>query len=222
VAADDLREILSHRSSIDPSAPFHIHVAEQPAEVEACVAHYGMRPVEWLLDTATPDEAWCLIHATHVDSEELRRLAATDAVVGLCPTTEADLGDGVFPLPEFLRLGGRFAIGSDANVSVSPLEEIRLLEYVQRLVAGRRNVDGVTGDPGAATRRYLHALDGGRRAAGQRTGRLEPGFSADLVVLDSSHELLRERSADEQLQACVFSADASAVGEVAIAGRFPG
>ncbi|HSR43385.1 MAG TPA: formimidoylglutamate deiminase, partial [Longimicrobiales bacterium] len=125
---------------LDPTMPIHIHVAEQEREVEACLAWSGARPVAWLLDHAPVSRGWCLVHCTHLSDAEVERLAASGAVVGLCPTTEANLGDGIFPLADFLGSGGRFGIGSDSHVSVSPVEELRWLEYAQRLLRRERNV----------------------------------------------------------------------------------
>lgn len=165
-----------------PAGPVHIHAAEQVAEVEACVAGLGARPVAWLLDRAGVDGRWCLIHATHIDSAEIVGLARSGAVVGLCPLTEADLGDGIFPGPAFLAAGGRFAIGSDSLIRIDAVEELRQFDTSQRLRDQRRVVLSPEGSAGAALMR--RAWDGGRRASGQATGRFETGARADIVVLD--------------------------------------
>jgi formimidoylglutamate deiminase len=219
VDESELTEMLSHRSSHAPDAPVHVHIAEQRREVEACLAYTGSRPVDWLLDHADVDDAWCLIHATHTHETELKRVAGSGAVVGLCPTTEADLGDGFFDLVAYLGLGGRFGVGSDSNVSVSPFEEIRLIEYVHRLRRQSRNIDGITAGTGAGTRRYLQALDGGRRASGRTVGALALGHQADFLVLDPSHPLLVDRSPDEQLNAMVFSGSVAMISGVHVAGK---
>ncbi|MEE8499088.1 MAG: formimidoylglutamate deiminase, partial [Kiloniellales bacterium] len=140
VTHETLVAALEGLDALDARAPIHIHIAEQRGEVRDCIEWSGLRPVEWLLENAAPDPRWCLVHATHVTEEEARRLAASGAVVGLCPTTEANLGDGVFPAPAYLAAGGAFGIGSDSHVSVSPIEELRWLEYGQRLSLGRRNL----------------------------------------------------------------------------------
>ena len=130
-----------------PGMPVHMHVAEQEREVTECLDRRGARPVEWLLDSAPVDERWCLVHATHISRAEIAAVAGCGAVAGLCPTTEANLGDGLFPLGAFARAGGRFAIGTDSHVSRSPVEELRLLEYGQRLVTkSRAGLGGGVGD----------------------------------------------------------------------------
>lgn len=165
--------------------PVHIHVAEQVKEVEDCLAWSGQRPVEWLLNHAPVDHRWCLIHATHMTEAETRAMAARGAVAGLCPITEANLGDGVFEAPAFLAAGGRFGIGSDSNVLVSLPEELRTLEYSQRLLRRARNVIAAPGAP-TGDRLFSEALTGGAQALGTEAG-IAPGMQADLVSLDLSH-----------------------------------
>ncbi|MES5098553.1 formimidoylglutamate deiminase [Agrobacterium sp. BA1120] len=162
----------------------HIHVAEQVKEVEDCVAWSGARPVEWLFDHAAVDDRWCLIHATHMTADETRRMARSGAVAGLCPITEANLGDGVFPAPSFLEDGGRYGIGSDSNILISAPEELRMLEYSQRLALRARNV---VADAGGSTGRKLfeQALLGGNAALQSKCGLVEGG-AADMVALDTS------------------------------------
>jgi formimidoylglutamate deiminase len=161
--------------------PLHIHIAEQIAEVEACLAWSGARPVEWLLDHADVGPRWSLIHATHMTAEETRRLAASGAVAGLCPITEANLGDGIFNAPDFVGRGGRFGIGTDSNVQISLADELRLLEYGQRLFHRARNVFG---EPSGSTGRALFdgAQRGGELALGRASG-LCAGADADIVTL---------------------------------------
>lgn len=164
--------------------PVHIHVAEQVKEVEDCVAWSGARPVEWLLDNAPVDERWCLIHATHMTEVETRNVAGRGAVAGLCPLTEANLGDGVFNAPLFLSEGGRFGIGSDSNIRISVADELCQLEYSQRLHLKARNV---IAEPSGSTARRLFdgAVEGGGAALGAPVG-LMVGGAADLVSLDVS------------------------------------
>ncbi|MFC5386614.1 formimidoylglutamate deiminase [Aquamicrobium segne] len=164
--------------------PVHIHVAEQAREVEDCIAWSGKRPVEWLLDHMELDERWCLIHATHMTEDETVRMAKSGAVAGLCPITEANLGDGVFEAPGFLGSGGRFGIGSDSNILISLEEELRTLEYSQRLLRRSRNV---VADPGQSTglNLYSRALNGGAQALGAVSS-IGAGRPADLVSLDLS------------------------------------
>ncbi|MCO5144980.1 MAG: formimidoylglutamate deiminase [Aquamicrobium sp.] len=162
--------------------PVHIHVAEQVKEVEDCIAWSGRRPVEWLLDTMPLDDRWCLIHATQMTPDETVQMAESGAVAGLCPITEANLGDGVFEAPAFLAAGGRFGVGSDSNILVSPAEELRTLEYSQRLLRRSRNVVAA---PGQSTglNLYEQALTGGALALGAASG-IEAGRPADLLALD--------------------------------------
>ena len=210
----------------DPTAPIHIHIAEQTKEVEDCLAWSGQRPVEWLLAHQPVDQHWCLVHATHMSERETHDLAASGAVAGLCPTTEANLGDGFFPAEAFFAAQGRFGIGSDSHISVSPIEELRWLEYGQRLVTRRRNVllprDGSGrnrsgGHVGAAL--YRAALEGGALAAGRPLGRIAPGARADLVVLDPEAPVLLGRSGDTLLDALVFAGNQNPVRDVFVGGR---
>ncbi len=213
-------------------SPVHVHVAEQSAEVRECVARRGARPVEWLLERAAVDERWCLVHATHASEDEVARAAATGAVVGLCPTTEANLGDGLFRLPALAAAGGRFGIGTDSHVSRSPVEELRLLEYGQRLVARRRR--GLLGDgerspgerrwtgvrSGAGGAALTEAWRGGARALAWNAGAVEVGRRADLVVLDADHPTLLGREGSAVLDSWVFSGAENPVKDVMVAGRW--
>jgi formiminoglutamate deiminase len=178
VTPDELSALLA----MAPDGPVHIHVAEQMPEVEASLAWSGKRPVQWLLDSAPIDARWCLVHATHVDAAELAGIAASGAVVGLCPVTEANLGDGLFPVGAFLDAGGRFGVGSDSNVRIDAAEELRLLEYGQRLVLRQRNV---LARDGLSTGRTLfaRALEGGAQALGAKPATLVEGAPADIVAL---------------------------------------
>ncbi|NYT32260.1 formimidoylglutamate deiminase [Rhizobium sp. WYCCWR 11128] len=164
--------------------PIHIHVAEQVKEVEDCIAWSGARPVQWLLDHAPVDERWCLIHATHMTEDETRRMAKSGAIAGLCPITEANLGDGAFAAPLFLEEGGRYGIGSDSNVLISVPEELRQLEYSQRLALRARNVIAAPGGSTALSL-FTHALAGGGAALKAPAGLVE-GYHADIVSLDAT------------------------------------
>ena len=191
--------------------PVHIHVAEQVREVEECVAWCGRRPIECLLEATSVDDRWCLVHATHATPEELERVAAAGAVVGLCPMTEASLGDGVFPALEFQGLGGRLAIGTDSNVLLDAGAELRTLEYSQRLTRRVRNV--LAGESGQSTGRSLFdaALAGGARALGGPTAGaggavgLAVNAPLDVVSLDAGHPALLERREDEILDSWIFA-----------------
>ncbi|QIG98919.1 formimidoylglutamate deiminase [Bradyrhizobium sp. 6(2017)] len=191
--------------------PIHIHAAEQVREVEDCLAWSGQRPVEWLLEHAPVNQRWCLIHATHMTDQEVVALARCGAVAGLCPVTEASLGDGIFSAREFLAAGGRFGIGTDSNVLVGVADELRQLEYGQRLKHRERNV--LSGRPGASTGRALldHALAGGAQALAQTRTGLVPGARADIVTLDTAHPSLAGRSDDAVLDGWLFAAGADAI-----------
>jgi formiminoglutamate deiminase len=198
--------------------PIHIHIAEQTREVDACLAWSGQRPVQWLYANAAVDARWCLVHATHVDPDEVAAMVASQAVVGLCPITEANLGDGIFPMQDFAQAGGRFGVGSDSNVLIDAAEELRLLEYGQRLVARGRNV--LARGDGVSSGRWLYqgALDGAAQALGVQAG-LVVGASADLVELDASHDAMSARRDDAWLDSWIFAARRGAVKAVWRAGR---
>jgi formimidoylglutamate deiminase len=192
-------------------APIHIHIAEQTKEVEDCMAWSGRRPVQWLLDNAKVDARWCLVHATHMTVDETREAARSNAVAGLCPITEANLGDGVFPAPEFLAAGGRFGVGSDSNVLIGAAEELRVLEYGQRLARLGRNVLANAQNHSTGGDIFRAALQGGAQALGVETAGLQPGASADIVSLDARHPALAERRADEILDSLIFAARGGAI-----------
>jgi formimidoylglutamate deiminase len=197
----------------------HIHIAEQMREVEDCIAVNGARPVELLMAEAPVGPSWCLVHATHGGQDEIADIAASGAVIGLCPITEANLGDGVFPLADFLTAGGRWGIGSDSNVALNPWEELRLLEYGQRLVRGRRCLSlpaDATGSLGGAL--WRAALAGGAAALHQPVGAIAPGYRADLLVLDRDRLTQPEAEADDILDCAVFGGAALPVRDVMVAG----
>ncbi|MGP9820461.1 formimidoylglutamate deiminase [Salinarimonas sp. NSM] len=212
-------ESLATLLAANPVGPVHIHVAEQVKEVEDCLAWSGARPVAWLLDNAPVDARWCLIHATHLDASEQARLAACGAVAGLCPITEANLGDGVFPASEVLGAGGRFGVGTDSNVEISAFGELRQLEYGQRLTRRARNV--LAGEAGRSTGRRLWegALAGGAQALGLPIGALAPGLRADIVTLDLDHPDLGRAVGDRTLDTAVFCLGRAAVRDVLVGGE---
>jgi len=220
VTREQLLHAIDGISRHDFAAPIHIHIAEQTREVEECIAWSGQRPVEWLLNSIDVDQRWCLIHATYANGAERERLAAGDAVVGLCPITEANLGDGIFPASEFLADGGRFGIGSDSNVSVSAIEELRLLEYGQRLSHRRRAMLASDESPSVGRTLYDAAADGGARALAQPVGTLQVGRRADLVVLDGETPALAHKTGDAILDSLVFAADRTSIKDVMVAGRW--
>ena len=220
VPPTDLAAALDAFAHVLPGSPVHVHVAEQEREVEECLRWSGARPVEWLLANAPVDGRWCLVHATHVVEHEIAAMATSRAVVGLCPTTEANLGDGTFPLADYLRVGGVLGVGTDSHVSVSPVAELRALEYGQRLRHRARNV--AAGDTNASTGRVLldAAYRGGATACGRPLGDLATGHRADIVVLDPDHPALVGRDGDDVVDAWLFSGEDTPVSDVMVGGRW--
>lgn len=197
----------------------HIHAAEQVKEVEDCFKWSFKRPVQWLLENMPLDGKWCLIHATHMTDDETRRLAETGAVAGLCPITEGSLGDGVFPAREFLADGGRFGIGTDSNVLVGVTDELRQLEYAQRLKYRERNVLAGGADVSTGRALYDAALTGGAQALDQGARGFVKGAAADVVALDAAHPSLAGRNGDAILDGWIFASARNAVDRVWARGR---
>ena len=204
VPPDSLAAALQGLNALNPQAPIHIHIAEQTQEVEDCIAWSGQRPVQWLLDHVPVDERWCLVHATHMTPLEYAAAAATSAVAGICPTTEANLGDGIFDMPLWLQHGGRWGIGSDSHACVNAAEELLMLEYGQRLSLRQRNVLATAAQPQVATAMTLQAVQGGAQASGRAIGGLAVGQQADMVALDAQHVALAGLPAPSMLSAHVF------------------
>ncbi|WP_036114013.1 MULTISPECIES: formimidoylglutamate deiminase [Luteibacter] len=200
--------------------PIHIHIAEQIGEVQDCLAARGARPVEWLLDHADVDARWTLVHATHLTPHETDRLAKTGAVAGLCPTTEANLGDGLFPLAAYIDAGGKLGIGSDSHISVSPVEELRWLEYGQRLLTRHRNVAARRPEESVGTVLWQRALDGGAQSAGVNVARLAPGSRADMLVLDDRSPLLAARGEADVIDSFLFAGNTPLVRDVMVGGTW--
>ena len=199
--------------------PMHIHIAEQTAEVDQCLARHNARPVEWLLQEFSPNDRWCLVHATHTSDEELASLGKSGAVVCLCPSTEANLGDGLFPLQTWLDRGGRIAIGSDSQITINPFEELRWLEYGQRLASRSRNVAAVHhGHTGRSL--FERVLEGGGLACGHGAGQLRAGGHADLVTLNDESPMLAGHSTESILDALVFSGVGLPIERVMVAGEW--
>jgi formimidoylglutamate deiminase len=206
-------------AALPKEIPIHIHAAEQTREVEECVAALGARPVQWLLDNML-DRRWCVVHATHLVEDEIRGLAKSGAVAGLCPTTEGNLGDGIFPLLAYRAAGGRYGIGGDSHVSRNPAEELRLLEYFQRVSTKKRNLVATDTNTAVGTTLWLEAAAGGAQALGRRMGALARGMRADFVVLDGEHPDLAGRSGDAAANALVFSGSSDLVRDVMVGGRW--
>jgi formiminoglutamate deiminase len=208
VTADELRAVVQ---LAPPPAPIHIHVAEQTKEVDDCLAWCGRRPVEWLLGEGLLDDRWCLIHATHTTPAELAGVAACGSTVGLCPITEANLGDGVFDARTFLAAGGRFGVGTDSNVLIDAAGELRQLEYAQRLVTRGRNVLATDATPSVGRTLFDAALRGGSHALG--VAGLAVGQPADVVSLDATP------TGDRLLDEWVFARRVAPVASVWCRGR---
>jgi formimidoylglutamate deiminase len=215
VTPESLRDVVP----LAGGGPIHIHIAEQVKEVEDCLTWSGQRPVAWLLDHAPVDRRWCLIHATHLDAREVKGIAMSGAVAGLCPITEANLGDGIFEGVDYLAAGGRFGFGSDSNIEISASAELKQFEYSQRLKHRARNV--LAEHEGQSTGRslYARALAGGAQALGRRIGAIEAGQRADLVVLDAGHPDLAAVSGDRWIDSYVFVAGKAAIDTVFVAGN---
>jgi formimidoylglutamate deiminase len=226
VTPEAMRDALTGLEALDVTAPRHIHVAEQRREVEECLAWSGERPVAWLLHHVDLDARWCLVHATHLDADEALRASQSGAVAGLCPTTEANLGDGVFDWPGWtsasgadVAAAGRWGIGSDSHVTLDAAEELRMLEYSQRLTLRRRNVAADSREPHVGTAMTLAAVDGGARASGRPIAGLAVGQRADFVTLDTAHPLLAGRTPAQALDAHLFAAGRSrTVAAVSVGG----
>ncbi len=198
--------------------PLHMHISEQPGEVAEVEAALGRRPVEWLLDSAAPDARWCLIHGTHMTPAETEGLAASGATVGLCPVTEANLGDGAFDAPRFLKAGGSFGVGTDSNIRISAHQELRTLEYSQRQRDIARNVLALEeGSTGAQL--YARALAGGAKALARDSGAIEAGRIADLVAIDSQHLALCALQPEQLIDGWIFAGSDAVVTDLWSAGR---
>ena len=218
VPEDALQAVLA--SGLAQDAPIHIHIAEQIGEVQDCLSIRGARPVEWLLDHAAVDPRWCLVHATHLSEQETVRLARSGAVAGLCPTTEANLGDGLFPLADYIDGGGVLGSGADSHISVSPVEELRWLEYGQRLVTRHRNIAARREGASVGQTLWRAALKGGAQAAGLPIGALLPDHRADLLVLDDGSPLLAAREEAALLNSIIFAGNTPLVRDVMSGGRW--
>lgn len=214
---EEMRMVLSAEAT---GGPIHIHVAEQEREVEDCLAWSGRRPVEFLMDEMPVDGRWCAIHATHMTPDETVRLARSGAVAGLCPATEANLGDGIFPATEFAAQAGAYGIGTDSHVATSLAEELRLLEYGQRLRDRRRN--RLASAPGGSVGRTLFdaVLRGGAQASGKRASGIRVGARADLVVLDGDNPFIGAAIGDQILDRWLFALGSETVRDVMAGGQW--
>lgn len=201
-----------------PSGPIHMHLAEQLPEVDEVLAHWGARPVEWALDNMGLDARWCLIHCTQMTPQETVRLAGSGAVAGLCPITESSLGDGIFDAVRWMDTGGAIAIGSDSNIRIALSEELRTLDYSQRLRDGTRAALA-SSERSTGRRMFAEILSGGAQAVQRKTGRIETGYWADMLSLDTDNEHMWGRYNDKALDAWIFAGDERLVTDVWSAGR---
>jgi formimidoylglutamate deiminase len=213
-------QIASVLAADNSSCPIHIHIAEQQKEVDDCLAWSGRRPLQWLYEHVAVDQRWCLVHATHANPREVNSMAQSGAVAGLCLTTEANLGDGIFPAVDFLKQGGRLGIGSDSHVSVSVAEELRWLEYGQRLRDQKRNRLYRSDQALIGRTLYDAALAGGAQALGQPIGALAVGMRADLLVLDGNDPYISSADRDDVLNRWIFAGGDRQVRDVMVAGRW--
>jgi formiminoglutamate deiminase len=222
VALHSLRAVapadVTRAARLRPGEPLHIHAAEQEREVVDCQAWSGQRPVQWLIDHAGLDRRWCVIHATHLDEGEVRGLAQSGAVAGLCPITEANLGDGIFPGPAFRHLGGRFGIGTDSNVLISVPEELRVLEYGQRL-RDRQRVRMANPQQSVGETLVRAVLAGGTQASGRNTGEIAAGCRADWIVLDDEHPTLAGGNMATLIDRAVFATPHWPIRDVWVGGK---
>jgi formimidoylglutamate deiminase len=206
-------------AALPAGTPLHIHIAEQIGEVQDCLAIRNARPVEWLLEHAPVDPHWTLVHATHLTAEETVRIARSGATVAICPTTEANLGDGLFPLRDYLDAGGAWGIGSDSHISVSPVEELRWLEYGQRLHTRHRNI-AVGGEGDSVGETLLHGtLGSGAHATGQPVGVFAPQMAADWIALDAKAPAFAGARPADVVDRWLFSGNRNLVREVRVAGE---
>lgn len=215
---DAMRDVIGTLLKGDAAAPIHIHVAEQEKDVIESVEVTGQRPVEWTMNHFDVGPQWCLVHATHLTDKETDDLAASGAVAGLCPATEANLGDGIFPLGRYLDAGGVFGIGSDSHVSVSMVEELRWLEYGQRLIRRRRNVSAAGPGGSTASRLYAGALAGGAQVTGRSVGEIAVGKRADFIILDPDNPTLVGKSAERLFDSAIFAGNANVIRDVWVGG----
>jgi formimidoylglutamate deiminase len=220
VPLQNLRHAALALRELEPALPLHIHVAEQMLEVRACVRETGRRPIELLLDTGLLNEHWCLVHATHATAAELKGIAQSGAAVCVSISTEANLGDGFFDTARFFKAGGRLAIGSDSQSTVNPAEELRWLEYQQRLRKRRRAALADRAQPHVGTRLWRDAAEHGARAIGQPAGAIEVGRRADWLVLEAEHASMAGAAPDTALDHLLFAGGDAAIRDVMVAGRW--
>ncbi|MBI3230455.1 MAG: formimidoylglutamate deiminase [Burkholderiales bacterium] len=218
--AASIAQIRDLQQRLPAARPLHIHIAEQQKEVQDCVAHSGLRPVQLLAKEIQLDQRWCLVHATHLLADEVSSIASSGAIAGLCPTTEANLGDGLFAFSDFIAQGGVFGIGSDSHVSQSPVEELRWLEYGQRLQQQARNIATTPQERSVGDFLWQASLQGGAQASGRQVGSLAVGKRADLLVLDDSHPNLAAVWQQDVLNTLIFCGNDNLIRDVMVGGQW--
>lgn len=218
--AASTQQIAELVSALPNDRPLHIHIAEQQKEVDSCLAFSEKRPVELLFETQDVNARWCLVHATHLSKNEINLIAKSNAVAGICTSTEGNLGDGLFALPEYLAQRGHFGIGSDSHVSQSPIEELRWLEYGQRLRTQRRNISGNQSQAYIGDFLWQTSLQGGAQASGRKVGKFAVGMRADALVLDANHPNLCDIASAHVLNALIFSGNDNLVRDVLVGGEW--
>jgi formimidoylglutamate deiminase len=217
---ESIQIAVEHIRALDESAPIHIHIAEQQQEVDDCLGYYKKPPVQWLLDNFELDKHWCLIHATHIDKQEQQAIVNSKAVVGVCPSTEANLGDGIFPTAEFFAINGTLAIGSDSNISISPVEELRWLEYAQRLSKQQRTILSTNDQASVGQNLWQKTAKGGAQSTNSNAGYLAIGKQADLLVLDEKQTRLFANNNNHLLDSMIFASQQNVVKDVMVNGNW--
>lgn len=212
VSGEMIKTVCAVAKTIDSSMPIHIHIAEQQKEIDDCTAWSGKRPVEWLFENADINEHWCLVHATHMTAQETEILAKSKAVAGICPLTEANLGDGIFNMPAFIEHEGVWGIGSDSHISINMLEELRLFEYGQRLLRQQRAICRTMDKPNVGAYLYTNALKGGAQALGAKIGVLQKGYRGDFIYIEDPKNILANMFLDHLIFAGKLNIDSHYIG----------
>lgn len=216
---EDIRNLLSETNKSMPNAVVHLHIAEQEKEVQDCLKVYRKRPVQWLLDNFKVNNNWSLVHATHINGQERSSIIKSGASVGLCPTTEANLGDGIFPISDYLKEGGSFSVGTDSQITIDPFEEMKWLEYPQRLLQKKR-VILTDGNESVGETLYKQCTQGGAQALGVDCGVIAVGKKADFIVLDTELGSSFAREARDLLDIAIFVEGKNMVKDVMVGGTW--
>lgn len=219
ITPDELTAIQGLRNAITPDGPIHIHISEQKQEVRDCIDHFGVRPIDWLMDNAPVDKTWCLVHATHATPNELSKMASSGAVVGLCPMTEANLGDGIFAAAEFVEQGGSIGVGTDSNIRTNLADELQMLEYGQRLNRQGRNVLASDSQPNVGDFLVTQVNSGGKLATGQPKSDVSVGSRADFIVFPREIDGISWSNGSDYLNYWLFAALDKSPSDVYVAAK---